>query len=138
MKPLRGARHGARPLTAPSTAAALRKLRLASQRSAENSIGTSEESSIGIDNASKIRSVRYDRAKELRATLTADIAALTAQAEAADAADHDPQALPAELARREALKAKLDAACERLESEARAEAEVAGATYEAKKAAYDA
>jgi len=89
-------------------------------------------------NASKIRSVRYDRAKELRATLTADIAALTAQAEAADAADHDPQALPAELARREALKAKLDAACERLESEARAEAEVAGATYEAKKAAYDA
>jgi hypothetical protein len=49
MKPLRGARHGARPLTAPSTAAALRKLRLASQRSAENSIGTSEESSIGID-----------------------------------------------------------------------------------------
>jgi len=48
MKPLRGARHGARPLTAPSTAA-LRKLGLASQRSAENSIGTSEESSIGID-----------------------------------------------------------------------------------------
>jgi hypothetical protein len=48
MKPLRGARHGARPLTAPSTAPP-RKLRLASQRSAENSIGTSEESSIGID-----------------------------------------------------------------------------------------
>jgi len=53
MKPLRGARHGARPLTAPSTAA-LRKLRLASQRSAENSIGTSEESSIGIDNDSSL------------------------------------------------------------------------------------
>ena len=52
MKPLRGARHGARPLTAPSTAA-LRKLRLASQRSAENSIGTSEESSIGIDTQSQ-------------------------------------------------------------------------------------
>jgi hypothetical protein len=48
MKPLRGARHGARPLTAPSTAPP-RKLRLASQRGAENSIGTSEESSIGID-----------------------------------------------------------------------------------------
>lgn len=36
-------------------------------------------------NASKIRSVRYDRAQELRAKLATDIAALTAQAEAADA-----------------------------------------------------
>jgi hypothetical protein len=82
--------------------------------------------------ASKIRSVRYDRAQELRAKLAADIAALTVQAEAADAADQDPQALPKELARREALKAKLDAACARLEAEA------ARPEYEAKKAAYDA
>src|SRR4029077_105848 len=89
-------------------------------------------------NASKIRSVRYDRAQELRARLSADIAALIAQAEAADAEDRDPQALPAELARREALKAKLDAACARLEAEARAEAEAARPDYEAKKAAYDA
>jgi hypothetical protein len=37
------------------------------------------------------------------------IASLTAQAETADAEDVDPQALPAEIARREALKAKLDA-----------------------------
>jgi hypothetical protein len=67
-------------------------------------------------NASKIRSVRYDRAKDLRARLAADIAELTARAEAADAEDQpDPQALPAEIARREALKAKLDAACARLE-----------------------
>ncbi len=49
--------------------------------------------------ASKIRSVRYDRAQDLRARLAADIAALTAQAEAADAVDQDPQALPEELAR---------------------------------------
>jgi transposase len=49
-------------------------------------------------NASKIRSVRYDRAKELRAKLTADIASLTTQAEAADAEDLDPQTLPAEIA----------------------------------------
>ncbi len=70
--------------------------------------------------ASKIRSVRYDRAKELRARLAADIAALTARAEAADAEAYpDPQALPAEIARREALKAKLDAACARLEEQAR-------------------
>ena len=89
-------------------------------------------------NASKIRSVRYDRANELRARLAADIAALTAQAEAADAADRDPQALPAELARREALQAKLDAACQRLEAGARADAEAARPAYETKKAAYDA
>ena len=74
----------------------------------------------------------------MRAKLAADIAALTAKAEAADAEDHDPQALPAEMARREALKAKLDAACARLEAEAQAEAEAARPAYEAKKAAYDA
>jgi transposase len=90
-------------------------------------------------NASKIRSVRYDRAKALHAKLAADIAALTAQAEAADAEDApDPQALPKEIARREAMKAKLGAACARLEAEARAEAEAARPAHEAKKAAYDA
>jgi hypothetical protein len=90
-------------------------------------------------NASKIRSVRYDRAKELRQKLAADIAELTARAEAADAeAQPDPRALPAEIARREALKAKLDAACARLEEQARAEAEAARPAYEAKRAAYEA
>jgi transposase len=89
-------------------------------------------------NASKIRSVRYDRAKELRARLAADIAELTARAEAADVeAQPDPQALPAEIARRCVLKAKLDTACARLEEQARAEAEAARPEYEAKKAAYD-
>jgi transposase len=90
-------------------------------------------------NASKIRSVRDDRAKELRAKLAADIAALTDRAEAADTeAQPDPQALPTEIARREALKAKLDAACARLEAEARAEAEAARPEYDAKRAAYEA
>jgi len=90
-------------------------------------------------NASKIRSVRYDRAKELRAKLAADIAELTAKAEAADAEGQpDPQALPAEIARREALKARLDAACARLEEQARAEAEAARPDYVAKRAAYEA
>ena len=102
-------------------------------------LGTVSIDGTRIDaNASKIRSIRYDRAKELRAKLAADIADLTAKAEAADAEDDDPQALPAEIARREALKAKLDAACARLEAEARAEADAARAEYEAKKAAYDA
>ena len=90
-------------------------------------------------NASKIRSVRYDRAKQLREKLAADIAELTTKAEAADAeAQPDPQALPREIARREALKAKLDAACARLEEQARAEAEAARPEYDAKRAAYDA
>ena len=89
-------------------------------------------------NASKIRLVRYDRAQALREKLAADIAELTAKAEAADAEDSDPQALPAEIARREALTAKLDAACARLEAEAKARAEAERPEYEAKKAAYDA
>ena len=102
-------------------------------------LGTVSIDGTKIDaNASKIRSVRYDRAQALRETLAADIAALTAKAEAADAEDHDPQALPAELARRDALKAKLDAACARLEAQARAEADAARPAYEASRAAHDA
>jgi transposase len=102
-------------------------------------LGTVSIDGTKIDaNASKIRSVRYDRAQVLRAKLAADIAALTAQAEAADSAEDDPQALPREIARREALKAKLDAACARLEAEAKARAEAERPEYEEKKAAYDA
>jgi transposase len=100
-------------------------------------LGTVSIDGTKIDaNASKIRSLRYDRAQALRAKLAGDIAELTAKAEAADAAAADPQALPAEIARREALKEKLDAACARLEAEARAEAEGERPAYEAAKAAY--
>jgi transposase len=88
--------------------------------------------------ASKVRSVRYDRAQALREKLAADIAELTAKAEAADAADEDPQALPKEIARRAALKEKLDAACARLEAEAKARAEAERPEYESKKAVYEA
>ena len=84
------------------------------------------------------RSVSYDRARAQRAKLAADIAELTARAEAADAQAADPQALPAEIARREALRTKLDAACARLEAEAREQAAAAQLEYEAKKAAYEA
>lgn len=101
-------------------------------------LGTVSIDGTKIDaNASKIRSVRYDRAQALRQKLAADIAALTAQAEAADGADDDPQALPAEIGRRDALKAKLDAACQRLEAEAKAEAECQRPVYEAAQAAYE-
>ncbi|MBU6406608.1 MAG: transposase [Alphaproteobacteria bacterium] len=89
-------------------------------------------------NASRVRSLRYDRAKALRETLKADISALMAQAAAADAEGEDLQALPAEIARREALHAKLDAACQRLEAQAKAEAEAAMPAYEEKMAAYEA
>ncbi|CAL4866864.1 IS1182 family transposase ISGdi13 [Asticcacaulis sp. MM231] len=101
-------------------------------------VGTVSIDGTKIDaHASKIRSVRYDRAQVLREKLKADIAELTAKAEAADASDTpDPQALPAEIVRREALKSKLDAACERLEAQAKEEAE--RVAYEAKKAKYDA
>ena len=89
-------------------------------------------------NASRIKSVRHDRARALREKLAEDIAALTARAEAADREDAaDPQGLPAEIARREVLKAKLDEACARLEADARAEAARARPEYEAKLAAWE-
>lgn len=57
-------------------------------------LGTVSIDGTKIDaNASKIRSIRYDRARQLRTKLASDIAALMAQAEAADAETHDPQAL---------------------------------------------
>src|SRR6185437_12346927 len=118
--------------------AAFLQVLLLARESGLLTLGTVSIDGTKIDaNASKIRSVRYDRAKQLRARLQADIADLTAKAEAADAEDVDRQRLPAELARREALKAKLDAACARLEAEAKAEAEAARPAYEVKKAVYD-
>lgn len=73
-------------------------------------------------NASKIKSVRYDRIQALRAKLEADIAALLAEAEVADSSDSDDGlCLPEEIARRQSLKAKLDAAAKRLEAAARAD-----------------
>jgi Transposase DDE domain len=102
-------------------------------------LGTVSIDGTKIDaNASKYRSIRYDRAKDLRKKLATDIATLMERAETADATEVDHQALPNELARREALKAKLDEACARLEAEARKQAEAARPEYERKKAAFDA
>ncbi len=71
-------------------------------------------------NASKIKSLRYDRIEALRAKLAKDIAGLMARAEAADNTDSDDGlSLPDEIARRQTLKAKLDAAAKRLEEAAR-------------------
>lgn len=87
-------------------------------------------------NASKRRSIRYDRAQELREQLQGEIMELLNKAEKADAAgEEDPQQLPEALARREKLKAQLDAACDRLEQQAKARAAAEQAEYQRKVAA---
>ena len=87
-------------------------------------------------NASKHRSVRYDRAGELIDRLRLEIADLMDRAEASDSgADEEAQALPQEIARRQALCERLDAARRRLEAQAKARAEAERAAYEAKVAA---
>ena len=84
-------------------------------------------------NASKRRSIRYDRAQELREQLQVEIEGLLNQAEDADASGEvDPQQLPEELSRREKLKAQLDAACDRLERQAKDRADAEQAEYERK------
>ena len=95
-------------------------------------VGTVSIDGTKIDaNANITKSVRYDRAQKLVEKLEADIADLMQKAEAADASgDPDTQALPKEIARREALRDKLDAACKTLEERARAKAEKEKADYE--------
>lgn len=85
-------------------------------------------------NANIHKSIRYDRAVELRGQLRLEIAELMAKAKSADAAGQlECAKLPGELARRQALHAKLDAACGRLEAAARARAEAERADYEKRK-----
>jgi hypothetical protein len=83
-------------------------------------------------------SVRYDRARELRQQLAMEIEQLLQQAERADSQEGpDDQQLPRELKRREVLKSKLDAACGRLEAQAKERARKQQAEYERKVAARD-
>lgn len=84
-------------------------------------------------NASKHRSVTYRRAGELVDQLKLEIAELMGRAEAADTgSEADPQALPKEIGRLAALRAKLDAARQRLEAQAKVRAAAQRADYEAK------
>ena len=85
--------------------------------------------------ASKDQNVTYARAQELRAQLRADVQQLLTQAEAADQKEDDPQKLPKEIARREKLLQKMDAACAALEARAQARAAEERAEYEKKLAA---
>jgi hypothetical protein len=75
--------------------------------------------------AFKDKNVTCERAQQLRAQLRLDAQALLAQAEAADRTDDDPQRLPKEIARREQLLQKTDAACAQLEARAHARAALA-------------
>ncbi len=85
--------------------------------------------------ASKDKNVTYARAQELRAQLRTDVQQLLLQAEAADQKDDDPQKLPKEIARREKLLARMDAACATLEARAKMRAAEERAEYEQKLAA---
>jgi hypothetical protein len=68
-------------------------------------------------NASKHKSVRYDRAGELEQQLRQDIEELLAQAEASDREDRtDGQELPKEIARREQLRERMLEARRQLEA----------------------
>jgi len=74
-------------------------------------------------NASKHKSVRYDRAGELEQQLRVDIGKLLEQAEASDREDRpDDQELPQEIARRERLREKMLEARRQLEERAREQA----------------
>ena len=83
-------------------------------------------------NAGKHRNITYARAGELIELLKTDIAALLEKAENADVAPAEKETLPAQLARREALRDKLAAAREAIEERARQKAQSEQAAYEAK------
>jgi transposase len=85
--------------------------------------------------AAKDQNVTYERAQSLRTQLRLDVDQLLAQAQQADTQEEDPQKLPQEIARREKLLAKMDAACAQLEARAQARAAQEKAEYEAKLAA---
>jgi transposase len=87
--------------------------------------------------ASKDKNVTYQRARQLRTQLQADVQQLLQQAEAADQKDDDPQKLPEEIARREKLLQKMDAACAQLEARAKARAQEERADYEKKLEQYE-
>lgn len=84
-------------------------------------------------NASKDKNVTYKRAQELERQLQGDIAELMKRAEAADKADNEEgRKLPKQIARREALKDKIEKARKKLEEQARQQAEAQRPAYEEK------
>ena len=102
-------------------------------------VGTVSVDGTKIDaNANIHKSVRYDRAQELRAQLKLEISELMKTAENADATvEKDATKLPKEIVHREKLLTKMDAACERLEAQAKARAEAERVDYEKKKQSHE-
>ena len=86
-------------------------------------------------NASKRRSIRYDRAQALREQLQGEIAELVEKAEQSDresVPNDGSEHLPEELTRRKNLKSQLDDACAKLEKESKDRAAEKQASYEQK------
>lgn len=83
-------------------------------------------------NAAKDQNLTYERAQQLRTQLQQDVEQLLQQAEAADQQGQDNQKLPAEIARRERLLAKMDEACALMEARAKARAAAEEAQYQRK------
>ena len=78
-------------------------------------------------NTSKDCNVIYERAGELREQLQSDIAQLLEQAEAAESSEEqNDESLPAQIARREKLLAKMETARARLETQTKRRAEAQG------------
>jgi hypothetical protein len=102
-------------------------------------VGTVSVDGTKIDaNASKHRSVRYDRAGALVEQLRLDIAELLKRAEQADTeGGADTQCLPQALRRREVLAEKLEAARKRLQAQASERAQRERAEYERKLAEWE-
>lgn len=107
-------------------------------------IGVLKVGTVSVDgtkiraNASKHKSLRYDRAGELVEQLDLEVKELLDQAEAADRSDEEQgQRLPEQIAQREALKAKLEQAREKLEKRAKARAEAEEVEYRKKVAERD-
>jgi transposase len=102
-------------------------------------VGTVSVDGTKIDaNANIHKSVRYDRAQELRQQLKLEITELMKTAENADATvSKDATKLPKEIAHREKLLTKMDSACERLEAQAKVRADAERADYEKKKQSHD-
>jgi hypothetical protein len=88
-------------------------------------------------NASKDKSVCYERAGELEEQLKTDIADLLRKAEDADNSERDDQKLPDEIGRREKLLEKMAKARQTLERQAQARAAAERKEYERKHAQWE-
>jgi transposase len=87
-------------------------------------------------NASKYKNVSYERAGQIHKQLEIEVMELLKKAEEADSREQDEgQSLPKEIARREKLRQKMEAARREIEERARARAEAERAEYERKVAA---